>query len=63
MTHDDLRERIAGQREGLVLGDGLFLRSQRIGGLNVGLFAAGGCNEVDFPRNRRDLSFGIFSLP
>ena len=62
MTHDDFRERIAGQRKGLILGDRLFLRSQRIGRLNVGLLAAGGCNEVDFPRNRRDLSFGIFLI-
>ena len=30
--------------------------------MNVGLLAAGGCNEVDFPRNRRDLSFGIFLI-
>lgn len=62
MTHDDLRERIAGQREGLILGDGLFLCSQCVGGLNVGLLAAGGCNEVDFPRDRSDPSFGIFLI-
>ena len=62
MTHDDLREGIAGQREGLVFGDCLFLCSQCVGGLNIGLLAAGGCNEVNFPRNRRDLSFGIFLI-
>ena len=62
VTHNDLRERIAGQREGLILGDCLFLCSQCVGGLNVGLLAAGGCNEVDFPRNRSDLSFGIFLI-
>ena len=62
MTHDDFRERIAGQRKRLVFGDCLFLRSQRIGRLNVGLLTARGCNEVDFPRNRRDLSFGIFLI-
>ena len=61
MTHDNLRERIAGQRERLILGDCLFLCSQCVGRLNVGLLAAGGCNEVDFPRNRSDLSFGILS--
>ena len=60
VAHDDFREGIAGQRKRLVFGDGLFLRSQRISGLNVGLFAAGGRNEVDFPCNRRDSSFGIF---
>ena len=62
MTHDDLLERIAGQRERLILGDRLFLGSQCVGRLNVGLLAAGGCNEVDFPRNRRELSFGIFLI-
>ena len=62
MTHDNLRERIAGQREGFIFSDCLFLCSQRIGGLNVGLFAAGGCNEVDFPRDRSDPSFGIFLI-
>ena len=62
MTHDDLRERIAGQREGLILGDRLFLCSQCVGRLNVGLLAAGGCNEVNFPRNRSDLSFDIFLI-
>ena len=62
MTHNDLRERIAGQREGLILGDGLFLCSQRVGGLNVGLFPAGGCNEVNFPRDRCDFAFGIFLI-
>ena len=62
MTHDDFRERIAGQRKRLVFGDCVFLRSQRIGRLNVGLLTARGCNEVDFPRNRRDLSFGIFLI-
>ena len=60
MTHDDLRERITGQRKRLILGDRLFLRSQRVGRLNIGFLAAGGCNEVNFPRNWRDLSFGIF---
>ena len=62
MTHDNLREGIAGQREGLILGDCLFLRSKRISRLNVGLLTAGGCNEVDFPRNRHNSSFGIFLI-
>ena len=62
MTHDNLRERIAGQRKRLILGDCLFLSSKRIGRLNVGLFAAGGCNKVDFPRNRHNSSFGIFLI-
>ncbi len=62
MAHDDLRKRIAGQRERLIFSDCLFLCSQRVGRLNVGLLAAGGCNEVDFPRDRRDLSFGIFLI-
>ena len=60
MTHDNLWKGIAGQREGLVLGDCLFLCSQSVGGLNVGLLATGGCNEVDLPCDRHDLSFGIF---
>ena len=40
MTHDDLREGITGQREGFVFRDCLFLCSQSVGGLNVGLLAA-----------------------
>ena len=59
MAHNDLREGIAGQCERLVFGDCLFLRSQSIGRLNIGLFAAGGCNEVNFPCNLSGLSFGI----
>ena len=62
MTDNDLRKRIAGQRERLIFSDCLFLCSQRVGRLNVGLLTAGGCNEVDFPRNRRELSFGIFLI-
>ena len=62
MTHNNLRERIAGQRERLILGDCLFLCSQCVGRLNVGLLAAGGCNEVNFPRNRSDVSLGIFLI-
>ena len=62
MTDDDFRERIAGQREGLVFGNCLFLCSQCVGRLNIGFLAARGCNEVDFPRNRSDLSFGIFLI-
>ena len=62
MTHDNLRKRIAGQREGLVFGDCLFLGPQCVGGLNVGLLTTGGRNEVDLPRDRRDPSFGIFLI-
>ena len=62
MTHDDLREGIAGQRKRLVFGDRLFLRSKRIGRLNICLLAAGGRNEVNFPCDRRELSFGIFLI-
>ena len=59
MAHNDLREGITGQCERLVFGDRLFLRSQSIGRLNIGLFAAGGCNEVNFPCNLSGLSLGI----
>ena len=62
MTHNNLRERIAGQREGLIFGYRLFLCSQRIGRLNVGLLASGGCNEVNFSCDRRNLAFGIFLI-
>ena len=62
MTHDNLWKEIAGQREGLVLGDCLFLCSQSVGRLNVGLPAAGGCNEVNLPCNRSGLSPGIFLI-
>ena len=62
MAHDDLRERIAGQREGLIFGDCLLLGLQCVGGLNVGLLTPGGRNEVDLPRDRRDPSFGIFLI-
>ena len=62
MTDNDLREGIAGQRERLILGDRLFRCSQCVGRLDIGLLATGGCNEVDFPRNRSDLSFGIFLI-
>ena len=62
MTHDDLRERIAGQRERLIFSDCLFLCPQCVGGLNIGLLTAGGRNEVNFPCDRSDLSFGIFLI-
>lgn len=60
MADNDLREGIAGQRERLILGDRLFRCSQCVGRLDIGLLATGGCNEVDFPCDRHDLSFGIF---
>lgn len=51
-----------GQREELIFGDCLFLCSQCLGRLNIDLLATGGCNEVNFPRDRRDLPFGIFLI-
>ncbi len=62
MMHNNLREGIAGQRKGFVFCNRLFLRSQRIGRLNVGLLTTGGCDEVDFPCHRRHSSFGVFLI-
>ena len=63
VADNDLRERITSQCEWLVLGNCLFLCSQSVGRLNVGLFAARDRNKVDFSCNRRDLSLAFFSLP
>ena len=62
MAYDNLWEGITCQRERLVLGDCLFLRSQSVGGLNVCLLATGGCNEVNFPCPLSNLSLGILLI-
>ena len=58
VTHNDLRKRVTGERKGLILGDGLFLGSQRIGRLNISLLAAGSGNEVDLPCRRCEPALG-----
>lgn len=62
MADNNFREGITGQGKRLVLDDCFFLCFQSVGGLNVGLFTTGSCNKVDFSRNRRDLSVGVFLI-
>ena len=56
MPNDDLGERITGQTERLVFGDCFLLGFQRIGGLDIGLFAAASGNKVNLTGNMRKLT-------
>ena len=56
MPNDDLGERITGQTERLVFGDCFLLGFQRIGGLDIGLFAAASGNKVNLTGNLRKMT-------
>lgn len=51
MPYNELREGISGQGEGLVLCNGFFRGSQRVGRLDIGFLASGVRNKVYLPRH------------
>lgn len=63
MADDYLREKVAGQAEGLVLGHDFLLRFEGIRRLNISLFAAARRDKVYFSRDLSKLSGLVFFSP
>ena len=59
MPDHDFWKRVSGQTEWLIFRDRFFLRFQCVGGLNIGLFAATGGNEIDLAGNLCQLTGSV----